>query len=150
MKPWLPLLLVLAVGCSKIDMAKWNQQTGADVIEFVNRYRQAGTGEVETVLKDFLARGDEYDRLGWARYGAPGWIDEFRSNCEARLAVFHKVVGNIDAYQTHVRSAIAHLKRVHPDATYTEEDICGFVERLDEIHIKPQWRTELTNTTRSL
>lgn len=150
MKTWLPLLLVLVVGCSKIEMRKWNQQTGADAIEFVNRYRQAAPGEVETVLKDYLACGDEYERRGWARYGPPGWIDEFRSNCEARLAVFHKAAGNTDAYQIYVRRAIAHLKRVRPDTTYTEEDVCGFVERLDMIHIKPQWRTELTNTTQSL
>src|SRR3954469_18100928 len=102
MKAILPVLLLLVVGCSKMEMARMKKQTDADVIRMVNRYQQAGTAEVETVLKDYLTLADDYERKGWARYGAPGWIDELRSLCEARLAVFYKAVGNVEAYQTHV------------------------------------------------
>jgi hypothetical protein len=149
MKIILPLLLSLIVGCSKIEMAKMKKQTDADVIRIVSRYRQAGTAEVEVVLKEYLALADEYERRGWARYGAPGWIDELRSNCEARLAVFYRAVGNREAYQTHVRSAIAHRKRANPDVPYTEEGVCGLVERLDEVHIQPRWHKEVIRPYRS-
>lgn len=126
-----------------MEMVRMKKQTDADVIRWVIRYRQAGTGEVEVVLKDYLALADEYERKGWARYGAPGWIDELRSICEARLAVFSKAVGNMEAYQMHVHRAIEHRKRVYPGTDCTGDDICGFVERLDDIHIQPRWRTEL-------
>ena len=149
MKAVLLLSLVLIVGCGKIEMAQMKKQTDADVIKMVNRYKQAGVTEVDTVLNDYLALADEYERKGWGRYGAPGWIDELRGTCEARLAVFHKAIGNEAAYQTHVRRAIQQRKRAYPDIDYTEEDVCGWVERLDEVHIKPKWRDEVSRTPSS-
>jgi hypothetical protein len=128
-------------------MAKMRNQTDADAIRIVNRYRQAGTAEVESVLNEYLKLADEYERRGWARYGAPGWIDQLRSLCEARLAVFYKVRGDSEAYKTHVRRAIEHANRANPNSGHTEEDVCGLVERLDEANIQPKWRKELSTTT---
>ena len=147
MRVILAVLLLLIVGCSKMEMARMQKQTDADVITMVNRYRQAGTAEVETVLKDYLTLADDYERKGWARYGAPGWIDDLRGLCEARLAVFHKAVGNTEAYQIHVHRAIEHLKRVHPDVAYTEQGVCVGVMRLDDANIQPRWRKELSKRT---
>jgi len=144
MKAVLPALLLLIVGCSKMEMASMKKQTDADAIRMVSRYQQAGTAEVETVLKDYLALADHYERKGWAPYGAPGWIDELRSLCEARLAVFYQAIGNSEAYRTHVYRAIQHRKRVYPDNIYTEEDVCGMVVRLDDANIQPRWRNELS------
>src|SRR5262245_33168178 len=138
-KALLPLFLLSIVGCSKMEMRKMDKQTGADAIRIVSRYRQAGTGEVEVVLKDYLALADDYEQKGWARYGAPGWIDDLRSLCEARLAVFYKAVGSAAAYQAHVRRAIEYRKRINPNFTYTEEDICELAERLDDVNIQPRW-----------
>ena len=64
MKASLPLLLLLIVGCSKMEMARMRKQTDADVMRMVNRYRQAGTAEVEIVLKDYLALADDYEGKG--------------------------------------------------------------------------------------
>jgi hypothetical protein len=139
----LPVLLLLMLGCANNEVARWKQKTDADVVAYVRRYQAANISEVETVLKDYLAMADEYERSGWSRYGAPGWIDELRSNCEARLAVFYKALGNEEAYQTHLRRAIAHRKRTHPERDYTEKDVCGFVESLDAANIRPTWRKQL-------
>jgi len=150
----LAILLVLLIGCSDSDMATrkkktvadllaWQKKTDADVVAIVGRYREAKISQVESVFTDYLAMADDYERRGWSRYGAPGWIDELRSLCEARLAVFHKATGREDAYREHVRRAIAFRKRVNPDVDYTEEEVCGFVERLDSANIRPNWRREL-------
>lgn len=45
------------------------KQTDADVIRIVSRYRQAGIGEVEVVLKDYLALADEYGGGGGRAMG---------------------------------------------------------------------------------
>ena len=150
----LPVLLVLLIGCSDSDMAtrrkkadaelvEWKKKTDADVLVIVARYREAKISQVESVFADYLAMADEYERRGWSRYGAPGWIDELRSLCEARLAVFHKATGRQDAYREHVRRAIAFRKRVYPDGDHTEEEVCGFVERLDSANLRPSWRRQL-------
>jgi hypothetical protein len=139
----LPVLLLLMLGCANNEVARWKQKTDADVVAIVRRYQAANISEVETVLTDYLALADEYERSGWSRYGAPGWIDELRSNCEARLAVFYRALGNGEAYQTHLRRAIAHRKRAHPEHDYTEEDVCGCVENLDAANIQPNWRKQL-------
>jgi hypothetical protein len=139
----LPLLLLLLIGCADRDMAAWKKKTDADVVAIVGRYREAKVSEVETVIADYLALTDEYERRGWSRYGAPGWIDELRSLCEARLAVFYKATGREHEYREHVRRAIAFRKRVNQKADYTEEEICEAVERLDSGNIRPNWRKEL-------
>jgi hypothetical protein len=124
-------------------MVKMRRQTDADVIRIVKQYKEAGVGEVEGVLNEYLALADDYERRGWGRYGAPGWIDELRSDCEARLAAFCKAVGKEDAYQLHARRAVADRKRANPNSTATAEDLCDFVERLDAANIQPRWRRDV-------
>lgn len=144
----LPILLVLFLGCSKMEMANWKKQTDADSVRIVGRYKQAGVRDVEAVLNDYLGLADGYERRGWGRFGAPGWIDELRSNCEARLAVFYKATGKEDAYRSHVNRAIAFRTRAHPNTSCTADEVCGFVERLDALNIKPMWREEVGGNRR--
>ena len=142
-------MLLLLVACSKVEMAKMKKQTDADVIRIVKRYKEAGVGEVEGVLNEYLALADDYERRGWGRYGAPGWIDELRSDCEARLAVFYKAVGKGDAYQMHASLAVADRKRANPKSTSTAEDLCEFVDKLDEANIQPRWRRDVAATKKA-
>ena len=139
----LSVLVLLVVGCSKSDVAQWKQKVEADADAFVQRYQKAKLSEVETILKDNLAKADEYERRGWSRYGFPGWIDGLRSRTEARLAVFYKATGKDDAYREQLLRAVAHFKRSHPDRDRTEDEIYGSVERLDSEVIRVNWRKEL-------
>ena len=120
------------------------RQTDADVIRIVKRYKEANVAEGTRVLNDYLALADDYERRGWERYGAPGWIDELRSDCEARLAVFYKALGRDGAYQAHVNRAIAFRKRVNPRSDATAADLCNFVDGLDAANIQPRWRSEVS------
>lgn len=146
-----PLFLLLLVACSKVEMVKMRKKTDADVIRMVKRYKEAGVGEVEGVLNENLALADDYERRGWGRYGAPGWIDELRSGCEARLAVFYKAIGKDDAYQEHVSRAVMYRKRANKTANRNSnvdfnaaaKGLCEFVEKLDAAHIQPRWRRDV-------
>lgn len=139
----LPALILFLVACSRNDVGEWKQRTDADAVAIVQRYREAKISDVEAVLKDYLAMADEYEKRGWGRYGARGWIDDLRSLCEARIAVFCKATARDDAYREHVRRAIAFRKRVSPGIDYTEDEICAAVERLDSASIQPNWKKEL-------
>jgi hypothetical protein len=145
------LLLLLLAGCSKIEMIKMKKKTDADVIRFIKSYKEAGVEEVEGVLNNYLALADDYERRGWGRYGAPGWIDELRSGCEARLAVFYKAVGKDDAYQGHVSRAITYRIRANRTANRKSnvdfdaaaKGLCELVEQLDATNIQPRWRRDV-------
>jgi hypothetical protein len=135
------IFLLLLVGCSKVEMARMEEKTGKDAVTMVQRYKQASAEQVETVLKDYLALADEYERRGWEQYGSPGWIENLRGLCEARLAVFHDALGRADLYGIHMQRAIAHFKRANPKPDYTDAGVRELIERLDVGNIQPRWRT---------
>lgn len=110
----------------------------------VSRYQAAGVNEVESVLNEFLALADDYERRGWGKLGAPGWINDLRGLCEARLAVYFEATGKRDLFQVHMGRALEHFKKVNPGVNPTEAGTREGIERLDAANIQPRWRTELS------
>jgi len=137
------LLLLLIAGCSPNKRAEMEQKVGQDHVMMVSRYQAAGVNEVESVLNEFLALADDYERRGWGKLGAPGWINDLRGLCEARLAVYFEATGKRDQFQVHMGRALEHFKKVNPGVNPTEAGTREGIERLDAANIQPRWRTEL-------
>jgi hypothetical protein len=148
MKHLLALLLLLLLGCSKVDvarieMARMRKKVDENVVRMVSRYQQASISEVEAALNDYLVLANDYERRGWSQYGSTGWIDDLRGLCEVRLALFKEAVGDTESYRFHMDRALAHMKKANPQVDYTEEGLRDGIERLDAVNIQPNWRKQL-------
>lgn len=109
----------------------------------VSRYQAAGVMEVESVLNEFLALADGYERRGWGRYGAPGWIENLRGLSEARLSNFFDATGRPELSRLHLERAMVHFRRLDPKVAWTESGIREGIAGLDASNIQPRWWIEL-------
>jgi hypothetical protein len=137
------VISLLTFGCSNIAKHAMQRKTGKDADVMVQRYKEASVSQVETVLRDYLALTDDYERRGWEKYGRSGWIDYLRAMCEARLAIFYKATGQPELYRQQMNHAITHLKTRYPDGSFTEEKIVKLIDGLDSANIQPKWRKEI-------
>ncbi len=137
------MLLLLVAGCSRNERAQMEQKVGEDHVRMVSRYQAAGVMEVESVLNEFLALADGYERLGWGKYGAPGWIENLRGLNEARLSNLFDATGRPELSRLHLERALVHFRRLDPKVAWTESGIREGIAGLDASNIQPRWWTEL-------
>src|SRR6266571_2971785 len=133
-------LALLCAGCSKMEMARMEKETGRDAVLMVQRYQEASISQVEPVLNEYLALADGYEKRGWDNYGQPGWIEHLRAMCEGRLAVFFKATGKQDLYGLHMDRAVGHLRKKNPGTSGTDQEAAAqleeFVNGLDTKNIE--------------
>ena len=129
-----------------------DRETGQDAIVMTQRYKEASVSEVEPVLNQYLELADQYEKKGWEKYGKPGWIEDLRAICEARLAVFFKTSGEQDLYRLHLDRAVAHMRKLRPDILESDEELAASIEKrvngLDAENIDPEWRKDLPDKER--
>ncbi|HWX19414.1 MAG TPA: hypothetical protein VN578_05845 [Candidatus Binatia bacterium] len=146
-------LALLCAGCSKIEMARMDNETGRDAVLMVQRYKEASISQVEPVLNEYLALADGYEKRGWDKYGNPGCIEHLRAMCEGRLAVFFKASGKQDLYRLHMDRAVGHLRKRSPVASDTDQEVAAQIEELvnglDSKNIDPSWRKQLGQPNRA-